>query len=144
MKLEDMMHMAIKVEQQLKRKSTSFRYGQNLDSSSFWKSNWRNDEGTVSKTKSEPCKKKKEVPGVNKGKSESQTCNHDIRCFRCLGVGHIASQSPNKRMMIMQVDGEVETESEDDPLPLLEDDCDEGVESAVEGESLMAKRALGA
>ena len=46
----------------------------------------------------------------------------------------------------MWVDGEVETEieSEDDPFLPLEDDCDEGVEYAMEGESLVARRALSA
>ena len=37
--LEDKVHMAIKVEQQLKRKSTFSRYGQNPSSSSSWKPN---------------------------------------------------------------------------------------------------------
>jgi hypothetical protein len=45
--------------------------------------------------------------------------------------------------MIARVDGEVETESEgdDDQMPILEDDCD-NVEYPVEGESLVARRAL--
>ena len=37
-----------------------------------------------------------------------------LSVFRCLGVGHIASQCPNKRTMIARVDGEVETKSEED------------------------------
>jgi hypothetical protein len=47
--------------------------------------------------------------------------------------------------MIACVDGEVETESEgdDDQMPTLEDDCDD-VEYPVEGESLVARRALSA
>jgi hypothetical protein len=36
--LEDMVHMAIKMEQQLKRKGT--RSFQNLDSSTLWRSKW--------------------------------------------------------------------------------------------------------
>uniref|UniRef100_A0A2N9J791 Integrase catalytic domain-containing protein n=1 Tax=Fagus sylvatica TaxID=28930 RepID=A0A2N9J791_FAGSY len=106
--LEDMVHMAIKVERQLKRKGT--RSFQNPGSSTSWKSNWRKDEGAVLKSKTEPPKRREEVPSVNKGKTESQTRNRDIKCFRCLGVGHIASQCPNKRTMIARVDGEVETE----------------------------------
>ena len=108
--LEDMVHMAIKVERQLKRKETlSF---QNLGSFTSWKSNWRKNEGAFLKSKTEPPKRREEVPSVNKGKTESQTRNRDIKCFCCLGVGHIASQCPNKRSMIARVDGEVETESE--------------------------------
>jgi hypothetical protein len=142
--LEDMVHMAIKVERQLKRKGTrSFR---NPGSSTSWKSNWRKDEEAVLKSKTEPPKRREEVPIVNKGKTESQTRNHDIKCFRCLGVGHIASQCPNKRTMIARVDGEVETESESDAdqMPMLEDTCDDDVEYPVEGESLVARRALSA
>ena len=61
-----------------------------------------------------------------------------------MGVGHIASQCPNKRTMIVRVDEEVETESkeDDDQMPSLEDACDDNVEYPVEGESLVARRAL--
>uniref|UniRef100_A0A2N9H1I7 RNA-directed DNA polymerase n=1 Tax=Fagus sylvatica TaxID=28930 RepID=A0A2N9H1I7_FAGSY len=142
--LEDMVHMAIKVERQLKRKGT--RSFQNPGSSTSWKSNWRKDEGAVLKSKTEPPKRREEVPSINKGKTESQTRNRDIKCFRCLGVGHIASQCPNKRTMIARVDGEVETESESDAdqMPMLEDTGDDDVEYPVEGESLVARRALSA
>jgi hypothetical protein len=142
--MENMVHIAIKVEQQLKRKGTwSF---QNPGSSTSCKSNWRKDKGVVLKSETEPPKRREEVPSVNKGKTESQTRNHDIKCFRCLGVGHIASQCPNKRTMIARVDGEVETKSESDAdqMPLLEDACDDDVEYPVEGESLVARRALSA
>ena len=100
-----MVHMAIKVEQQLKRKgSQSF---QNLGSSPLGRSNGRKEKCVVFKSKTEPSR-------VNNGKNESQTRNRDIKCFRCLGVGHIASQCPNMRTLITHVDGEVETESEGD------------------------------
>ena len=63
-----------------------------------------------------------------------------------MGVGHIASQRPNKRTIITRVDEEVETESEedDDQMPSLEDACDDNIEYPVEGESLMARHALSA
>ena len=117
--LKDMVHMAIKVEQQLKRKGTwSF---QNPGSSASWRSNGKKDEGVVFKSKIEPPKRRDEAPNVNKGKNESQTRNRDIKCFHCLGVGHIASQWPNKRTMIARIDEEVEIESEgdDDQIPSL-------------------------
>jgi hypothetical protein len=140
--LEDMVQMAMKEERQLKRKNT--RSFQNLSSSTPWRSNGRKDEGAVFKTKTEPPKRSDEIPNVNKGKTKSQTRNRDIKCFRCLGVVHIASQCPNKRTMITRVDGEVKTESEgdDDQMPILEDVCDDDVEYPVEGESLVARRAL--
>ena len=85
--------LAIKVERQLKRKGT--RSFQNMGSSTSWKSNWRKDERAILKSKTKPQRRREEVPSVNKGKTESQTRNHDIKCFRCLGVSHIASQCPN-------------------------------------------------
>ncbi|RVW44855.1 hypothetical protein CK203_087056 [Vitis vinifera] len=122
--LEDMVHMAIKVERRLKKKGT--RSFQNPDSSASWKPNVRKDEEVVFKSKTKPPKMRDEAPNVNKG--------------------HIASQCPNKRTMIASVDGEVETESEedDDQMPSLEDACDDNVEYPVEGESLVARRALSA
>jgi hypothetical protein len=48
--------------------------------------------------------------------------------------------------MIARVDGEVETESDgdDDQMPILEDVCDDDVKYPMEGESLVARRALSA
>ena len=68
MELEDIVHMAIKVERQFKRKGT--RSFQILGSSTSWKSNWRKDEGAVLKSKTKPPKRREEVPSVNKGKTE--------------------------------------------------------------------------
>ena len=96
------------------------------------------------KSKIEPLKRRDEVPSVNKGKINSQTRNRDIKYFHCLGVGHIASQCPNMRTMIAYVNEEVETESEgdDNQMPSPGNACDDYVEYLVEGESLVAKRAL--
>jgi hypothetical protein len=67
--LEDMVHMAIKVEQQLKRKGT--RSFKNLGPFTSWRSHWRKDEGVVLKSKIQPPKRRDEVHSVNKGKIES-------------------------------------------------------------------------
>ena len=64
--LEDMVHMAIKVERQLKRKGT--RSFQNPSSSASWRPNGRKDEGVVFTSKTEPPKRRDEAPNVNKGK----------------------------------------------------------------------------
>ena len=50
-----------------------------------------------------------------------------------MGAGHIASQCPNKRAMVLRDDGEIEIEGEDDDnesMSPLEDASD--VEFAVE------------
>ncbi|XP_052173757.1 uncharacterized protein LOC127789046 [Diospyros lotus] len=136
--LEDMLHVAIKVGRQLKRKGASkFNSG---SSSSFVKQNWKKEDKTDSKGVS---KGKDEASTKGKGKTDSQTSrNRDIKCFKCLGTGHIASQCPNKRVMI-EKNNEVVTDGEsDESMPSLEDASDDGVEYAVEGEALVVRRAL--
>ncbi|KAL5861202.1 hypothetical protein ACOSQ4_002498 [Xanthoceras sorbifolium] len=143
--LTDMVHMAIKVEQQLKRKGST-RVGQNSGSSSSWKPNWSKREDQPSfKAKAEPSKDHKAGGTINQGKSDSPpTRNRDIKCFKCLGAGHIASQCPNKRVMVLKDDGGIESEGESDgeSMPPLEDAGD--FEYPVGGELLVARRALSA
>ncbi|KAF7810624.1 Zinc finger, CCHC-type [Senna tora] len=88
--LEDMVHMAIKVENSSSAKETT--------------------------------KGKEEASSKSKGIYDSQTSrNRDIKCFKCLGSGHISSQCPNKRVMIFK-DREVMTDDDnDDSMPSLEE-----------------------
>ena len=67
--LEDMVHMAMKVEWQLKRKGT--RSFQNPGSFTPWRSNGRKDKGAIFKSKTETPKRRDKIPNVNKGKTES-------------------------------------------------------------------------
>lgn len=53
--LENMVHMPIKLERQLKMKGT--RSFQNPGSSTSWRSDWGKDEGAVLKSKTEPPKR---------------------------------------------------------------------------------------
>jgi len=81
--------------------------------------------------KSEPPKTKKDTHTDGKGKSESQpTHDRDIKCFKCLGKGHIASQYPNRRVMLTIDNGDVEFESdksESEEIPPLVDCSDEEI-----------------
>jgi hypothetical protein len=84
--LEDMVHMATKVERQLWKGYA--RLAVNSSSSSSWKLNLKR-EGTVQPrsfvpSKTKPSKAKVDVPTDAKGKSETQpkrTC--DVKSFRC-------------------------------------------------------------
>ena len=69
--LTDMVHTAIKVEQQLKRKCST-QVGQNSGSSSSWKPNWSKREDQPSfKAKAEPSKDDMARGTLNQGKSDS-------------------------------------------------------------------------
>ncbi|KAL5127494.1 hypothetical protein HKD37_14G039907 [Glycine soja] len=81
----------IRVEQQLKKKSTSKSYG----SHSYPKK----DQGvTPSKPKDDKGKAiEKQAP-----KASMQEKTSSIKCFKCLGRGHITSQCPTTKTMIMR------------------------------------------
>ena len=141
--LEDMVHMAIKIENQVKRSGSSNARSTPGPSSSTWKSNqWRKEEKPPNAKHKTKLKQEGNNQG-NQGKPDSFTTrNLDIMCFKCQGKGHITSQCPNKRVMVMRDNGEIETDNESDcdSMPSLEDVDDE--EYAIQGELMVARRAL--
>ena len=58
-------------------------------------------------------------------KSKTQpTRIHDIKCFRCQGHGNYASECPNKRIMMIRDNGDIESKrdrSNYEGMPPLED-----------------------
>ncbi|XP_042415164.1 uncharacterized protein LOC122004323 [Zingiber officinale] len=146
MELDDVVHMAMKVERQLKKGvRSSSKY--EAASSSPWKQKWGSSkpiEKAVSKSKGETNVAKAQPSNKDRGNSSSQPQrNRDIKCFRCLGSSHIASQFLNKRSMIILDNGEIETEEEDEgneSTPSVEDTSD--IELAVDGQALVVLRAL--
>ena len=73
----------------------------------------KDDKPTPDPTKQES-KPSSSTSTSGKGTIEtSSTRNRDIKCFKCQGRGHIASQCPNKRTMLVRADGEYETEEEE-------------------------------
>ena len=86
--IEDMVHIAMKVKRQLKRKGTARH---TLVSNTTWKSKWDRNDPVEAKRKTELPKGKDERTS-NKPKVKSQPSqNRDIKCFKYLGSGHIAS-----------------------------------------------------
>lgn len=69
----------------------------------------------------------------SKGMTLNSSQKHNtIKCFRCLKIEHIASQSPNKKIMLLRDDGGIDSASDcenkdNDSMPTLED-----VEESVE------------
>ncbi|RDX99733.1 hypothetical protein CR513_17177, partial [Mucuna pruriens] len=84
--LRELVHQAIKVEMKIKRKMVG--------------------RGRI-RRKRGPEERKTLRRGVTSYMAEAKTSS--IKCFKCLGKGHIASQCPNRRVMIVKKDGEVES-----------------------------------
>jgi ferredoxin len=145
--LEDMVHMATKVERQLRKGHARPTF--NSGSSSSWKLNLKR-EGIVwprsfvpSRTKLP--KAKVDVPTDAKGKSETQPKRtRDVKCFRCQGHGHYASECPNKRIMMIRDNGDMEFESDTsdcEGMPPLADSAGDELALPV-GESLVIRQTL--
>ncbi|XP_057811708.1 LOW QUALITY PROTEIN: uncharacterized protein LOC131025929 [Salvia miltiorrhiza] len=160
--LEDMVHMAIKIETQLKRR------GNNSSNQRQTQGKWRSSQPVASGSSSRGIPWQKEAPpreekkqfvrsrpeGSGAANQGSPTVvdgrNRDKKCFKCQGFGHIMSDCPNRRLMIMRDDGEVVTDGDDtDPdMPKLEDVDDTADEEECEeifapnGQLFVARRAL--
>ncbi|CAJ2645713.1 unnamed protein product [Trifolium pratense] len=124
--MDELVHQAIKVEQQLKRKSQARRSSTNFNSP-----NLKDKEGASSSSSTEPIVE-------NKGKaiapSQSVSTNKKVTCFKCQGKGHIASECPTKRTMLME-----ENEEEEEGNKDVEENDEEEIPS---GELLMVRRML--
>ena len=136
----DMVHMAIKVEKQLKRKGSTRTYP--TASTNKWaqgtsKAPNRPKEPFVATKSNQPSGE------ASKNKIEAAS-NHsrDIKCFKCQGRGHIASQCPNRRVMVVRSNGEIESEDEQEEEPEIFVEEGEELELPVEGELLVVKRSL--
>ena len=94
----------------------------------------------------EPPKARVNTCMVSKGKHDTQPkCTRDVKCFRYQGLDHYASESPNKRIMVIRDIEDVESESAitdcKDMLP-LKDCIDEEIAFPVKGEALVIRRTL--
>ena len=120
--LEDMVHMAIKIENQVKRRGSSNTHSAPSPSSFTWKSNQLRKEEKQPNAKPKMEQKQEVTSQGNQGKSNSSTTrNRDLKCFKCQDMGHIVSQCSNKRVMVMQDNCEIETNNESncDSMPVM-------------------------
>ncbi|KAL5127581.1 hypothetical protein HKD37_14G039976 [Glycine soja] len=86
----------IRVEQQLKKKSTSKSYG----SHSYPKKD--QGQGILGVTPSKPKDDKGKTIEKQAPKASMQEKTSSIKCYKCLGRGHITSQCPTTKTMIMR------------------------------------------
>eukprot|EP00257_Ricinus_communis_P017854 XP_015576396.1 uncharacterized protein LOC107261464 [Ricinus communis] len=122
--MEDMLHMAIKIELQLKQKSKN-----SSSINSNWKFNWKGTNSAQNKGKEVSKDNKTETKGDQSNKSRTQEGKpKKIQCFKCLGYGHIYSQCPNKRTLALKggelvyvSEEESGVENDEDSMPELED-----------------------
>ena len=100
--LEDLIHQTIKVKQQLKRKQIHKKspYGSSIqkDKETFKK------EGGYSFIYHE---KSVSLSINNSNPTLTSSKTSYIKCFMCLGKGHIVSQCPNKRTMVVLGNGNI-------------------------------------
>ncbi|XP_052481184.1 uncharacterized protein LOC128035478 [Gossypium raimondii] len=141
----DMVHVAIKVEKQLKRKSSSRTFPSTNNPQRWNQGTGKKDFSNRTKDQSLSSKMNKPVGETSKGKEVAiPNRSREIKCFKCLGRGHIASQCPNRTNMIVRANGEIESEEEDDEEPdeMVEKEEEDELEYAVDGEILVIKQSL--
>ncbi|KAH9734804.1 hypothetical protein KPL71_017514 [Citrus sinensis] len=129
------------MDKQLKRRGNT--RAARSSSSTPWKPSYvkraeRPQASTTLKLRSEPSKHN------TQGNTVTRTIrNRDIKCFKCQGRGHIASECVNKRVIVLRDNDEIvtEDETEENEIPPLEDVEDE--EYIAPGDlTLVARKAL--
>src|SRR2546421_1157793 len=159
--MEELVQKAMKIERRLKRRATtksnflkssgefsSFR-GNSAVSSKDFKGTLSENSSTSSSSSSSSHTFAKSTSAYVKALPKT-TPTREIKCFKCLGHGHIASQCPNRKVMLLTPQGEVESETEEENNVEAkcdsEADCesgdDEHVLAAECGEVLITRRVL--
>jgi len=95
----DLVQICIKVEQQVLRKGTS----RSSYSNSYSKTDYKREEKSLKeKPRENPTKA---IVQESSKRREEPTCSSrtsDIKCFKCLGRGHIKSQCPFMRTILLR------------------------------------------
>jgi len=133
--LKELVHQTIKVEQQLKRKCTMKR-----GSSNFYQTGWKDKSKKEIATSSNASATTPQRTQNKSNEAPKKTRSSDIKCFKCLRRGHIASECPTKRNMLVK-DGEIISESSSEFAAESEEEYNE--KFVVGGDLFMVRRLLG-
>ncbi|XP_071914051.1 uncharacterized protein [Coffea arabica] len=149
--MPELIDKASKIERRLKRRGTT--RNPSFSATPVWRGNpaferERPSPGVSKFTpKTEPPKPPTRAtprPSFDSSKPRSRD-----KCFKCQGFGHIASQCPNRHIMIVLPSGDVVSDDEEEfaempPLTGEGEDSEEEVEATTEqvGVALVARRAL--
>ncbi|XP_052479569.1 uncharacterized protein LOC128034767 [Gossypium raimondii] len=140
----DMVHVAIKGEKQLKRKSSSRTFPSTKNSQRWNQGTGKKDFSNYAKDQPLSTKANKPIGETSKGKEVAlSNRSREIKWFKCLGRGRIAGQCPNRSNMILWANGEIKSEEENDEEPDETAEEEGELEYAVDGEILVIKRSLG-
>jgi len=100
-----LIQLSIKVEKQILRKQSSEK--QSSYSVSYDKDEFQKGEDNIKENSLEPSQ------DLSKYVHISHTRAREIQCFKCLGKGHLASQCPNERTMILRDKDEYSSQEEE-------------------------------
>ncbi|XP_071909708.1 uncharacterized protein [Coffea arabica] len=135
----ELLDKAVKMERRLKRRGTTCQ-NPNFQSRNCRSSTIRSENTTsFAQNSSKPSgamKPNASFPkptprdGFKANQEAPKPRNCDTKCFKCQGFGHIASQCPNQRVMLMMPKGEMLTDEEDEyeKMPYLVEDEEEEIE----------------
>ncbi|WZY69553.1 hypothetical protein YC2023_001793 [Brassica napus] len=134
--MEQMLHKAVLIEQQVKRKG--------LTKPTFASKPNYQDKGKSSSTTNTAFKTNVPARDDREKKEEATKRTRDIQCFRCHGLGHYANRCPNQKVMVLLENGEVEYEEDKEDFGPVYDDDDEkeALDFPVHGPLLVTRRVL--
>uniref|UniRef100_A0A151UD28 CCHC-type domain-containing protein n=1 Tax=Cajanus cajan TaxID=3821 RepID=A0A151UD28_CAJCA len=150
--LNDLVQLCVRVEQQMLRKSSK---RESSHSRSLKKDYMEEEKPFEKKIISEPSKELAKRKEKNKDKDKDLITPHtstktsDIKCFKCLGRGHIASQCPTKKVMILRGHDTYSSQEETTTSSSSESEVETKLQRSkvepvypYEGELLMLRRIL--